>query len=238
MIEILKQLIKEKMGINTSHVNERSLLGETGVGLDSQEIIDFMCILDKQFHIKLPPGFTKRNTIEDVISVIKESQKNLATSSPQFEHKIEASLEIKCLPKEAYLAIYEMEKWPEKLPHVKHIETLYNDGIYQEFLMDVQSETGLIQVRSIRRCIPDEGITFFQPKPPKFLKHHCGGWSFHQAKTGCLVKTWHQWNLNPQQATQIFPPDNTRSTKERIAHVLQSHAELALTTWKDRLEAK
>ena len=186
-------------------------------------------MLEKRLNLKLPSAcFTKKSDLEAVIKFVREIQ----LPKTFFEGKIEASLDIHCPPEEAYKAIYEMEKWPEKLPHVKRIKTLYNDGVYQEFLMDVESDTGMIQVRSIRRCSPSEGITFFQPNPPKFLKHHCGGWNFQKEGSVCRMKTWHQWNLQKEKAEELFPTHS----ESRVAQVLQSHAELALNTWKTLLE--
>lgn len=237
MLEEMQTIVEQGMGIKCPWMDLESKLGEESIGLDSQEIVDFTCMIEKQFDVKLPGVcFTKFSSIGDVIEKIKNNQASHYLK-PSFEGKIEAALEINCQAEEAYKAIYEMDKWPEKLPHVKRIEVLYNDGIYQEFLMDVESNTEMIQVRSIRRCVPYEEITFFQPTPPKFLSHHCGGWSFHKIETGCCVKTWHQWNLESKKAKELFPPKDNITTEERIANLLRSHAELALATWKDRIEA-
>ena len=228
MIEEIKGILTD-FEIDLSKVHLHSTLGGGEIGLDSQEIVDFACMLEKKFHLKLPLAcFTKKTDLETVMKFITEMQRPKVC----FEGNIEASLDIHCPPEEAYKAIYEMEKWPERLPHVKRIKTLYNDGVYQEFLMDVQSDTGMIEVRSIRRCSLNEGITFFQPNPPKFLKHHCGGWHFQKEGSGCRIKTWHQWNLQKEKAEELFPihPEN------RVAQVLQSHAEFALNTWKILLE--
>ncbi len=238
MLDEIKSIIETRMGIKRYDINPNSRLGEQEIGLDSQEIIEFTCMVEKNLDVKLPGiCFTKNSTIGDVINRVQNSQASKYLK-PSFEGKIEANLEISCTPEEAYRAIYEMHKWPEKLPHVKRIEILYNDGVYQEFLMDVESSNSeMIQVRSIRRCVPDEGIVFFQPTPPKFLKHHCGGWSFQKLATGCCVKTWHQWNLEPQKAKELFPTKDNISTNDRISSLLLTHAELALSTWKERLEA-
>ena len=237
MLEKMKQMIQQGMGIKCSKISLESKLGGEDLGLDSQEIIELTCMVEKTFGVKLPcVCFTKHSSIGDIIKRVQDVQVPQSLK-PKFEGRIEAVLEMNCLAEEAYRSIYEMDKWPDKLPHVKRIETLYNDGTYQEFLMDVQSDTGMIQVRSIRRCIPEEGITFFQPNPPKFLKHHCGGWSFHKTDSGCCVKTWHQWNLEPHKAQELFPLQNDLSTEDRVANLLRAHAELALSTWKNILEA-
>lgn len=237
MIETIKDAIQSKLGVDCSKAELTTCLGETGVGLDSQELIEFSCVIEKQFGVKLPQqSLTKTTTLENVIHRVQNAHKTEKQDSSLFEGKTESVLDINCSVKEAYAAIYEMEKWPLKLPHVKKIETLYNDGVYQEFLMDVLSEKGLIKVRSIRRCIEGEGISFFQPTPPVFLKHHCGGWSFSPRGNQCQIRTWHQWNLNRAKATELFPPKPELSTQDQIAQTLRSHAELALSTWKTILE--
>ena len=236
MFDQMKQILEKKMGIQHPNLNSDSKLGETGIGLDSQELVELNCTVEKHFNIKLPAlCFNKSHSISDVIKRVQDAQ-NRKTLTPSFEDKTETSLEIKCSVEDAYRAIYEMGKWPEKLPHVKRIDILYNDGMYQEFLMDVQSDTGLVQVRSIRRCCLNEEITFFQPTPPKFLKHHCGGWNFQPCLSGCKITTWHQWNSEPQKAHELFPSQEGLSTSDRIEQLLRSHAELALTTWKKILE--
>ncbi len=236
MIQELTQMISS-LGVDCAEVNEDTKLGEPGIGLDSQEIVEFTCMVDKKYGIKLPPMcFSKGSTIQEILSLLKQTNEKKLPAT--FEGKVDASLEMQCLPQQAFNAIYEMDKWPSLLPHVKRIETLYNDGIYQEFLMDVQSDTGLIQVRSIRRCIQGEGITFFQPKPPKFLKHHCGGWSFESKGTGCLVKTWHEWNIEQAKAKEVFATDDVKTMQAKVATLLLSHAQFALSTWKSILEKR
>ncbi|MCI0382492.1 MAG: hypothetical protein L0207_05535 [Chlamydiae bacterium] len=237
MLKEIQQMLEQGMGVKCHWINLGSKLGETDIGLDSQEIVELTCLMEKKFDIKLPcTCFTKLTSIGDIIKHVQEAR-TFKSSKPSFEGKIEAAIEMNCSAEKAYRAIYEIDKWTEKLPHVKRIEILYNDGVYQEFLMDVQSDTGMIQVRSIRRCLPDEGITFFQPKPPKFLKHHCGGWNFQECDSGCSVKTWHEWNLESQKAKELFPLQNNVSTEERVANLLRNHAELALSSWKKVLEA-
>ncbi len=234
MLEEMQQMVEQGMGIKCSSLRFESKLGEQDIGLDSQEIVELTSLVEKQFSVKLPGVcFTKLSSMGDIIQRVQDAQ---STKSPKFEGKFEAGLSVHCSAQEAYKAIYEMEKWPEKLPHVRRIETLYNDGIYQEFLMDVLSDTGLIHVRSIRRCVPEEGITFFQPSPPQFLKHHCGGWSFEERGSGCYIKTWHQWNLKIEKAQELFPPQEGVTTQDRVSQLLGAHADLALNTWKKILE--
>jgi acyl carrier protein len=236
MIEQIQRIINEELGVALSKPDRNTQLGGSGIGLDSQEIVDFTCMVEKTFAVKLPiVCFTKVSTLEDVIRRVQEANQ-LSFMKDLFEGRTESSLEMNCPAEMAYKAIYEMERWSEKLPHVKRIQTLYNDGTFQEFLMDVASDMELIQVRSIRRCTKD-GILFFQSRPPKFLKHHSGGWTFHEKSKGCEVRTWHQWNLELSKAREMFPPKEGLTTQDRVANTLRAHAELALKTWKAILEA-
>ena len=92
---------------------------------------------------------------------------------PYFKFSIEHKEVIRCPKKDVHNALFNLSPWPNVLPHVNNIEILYDDGTFQEFLMDVKGENGdLIKVRSIRKCLEDT-IDFFQPTPPIFLKHHC-----------------------------------------------------------------
>src|SRR5579862_3540837 len=105
MIEEVKSIISE-FGIDCSKISLHSKLGELEIGLDSQEIVDFTCMVEKRFNIKLPlVCFTKKSDIEEVIKFVKGKQ----SSKRFFEGKIEASLNINCPAEEAYKAIYEME---------------------------------------------------------------------------------------------------------------------------------
>lgn len=146
------------------------------------------------------------------------------------KHSLEEKIVINRPFEEVYCYLKDVKAWPHYLPHVKNIDLLYDDGQYQEFYMDVLSENGeLLKVRSIRRCIDSDSISFFQPTPPAFLKHHSGHWKFTAiAPNQCEVTTTHQWDL-PDQPSQHLTPDH-------IHRLLSEHARLAITTWKNVLE--
>ena len=138
-----------------------------------------------------------------------------------------------------YDSLLRAEEWPVHLPHVLDVDMRYDDGRYQEFVMSVKSDAGLVIVRSVRKCDSPDRIEFFQPDPPAFLRHHAGGWSFEDAgPERCLVTTYQRWRLAPAVAAQMFPPTGGRTTDEQVHHLLSGHARLALTTWKAVLEER
>jgi ribosome-associated toxin RatA of RatAB toxin-antitoxin module len=156
-----------------------------------------------------------------------------------FESYCEADIIIDCDIDTVYQALFDLEDWSKLLPHVRAIDVLYDDGRYQEFLMTVDSNPGQIKVRSVRNC--DRGkmhIDFFQPQPPKFLKHHAGGWDFIRVgENKCRVSTYHQWNIKADVAAETFK-DAEQGFHERVKIQLLEHAEFALQNWKQILESQ
>lgn len=160
------------------------------------------------------------------------------SAKEHFKNFCEKSALFKVGRSKAFEALHNLNRWTEFLPHVEGITVIYDDGRYQEFLMEVRSASGsLINVRSVRKCKAPSEITFFQPKPPVFLKHHCGGWRFTTLGDSLTeVKAWHAWDLEPVQASQIFPEKDGRSTEELVGNTLIEHAQFALSNWKKVLE--
>lgn len=140
-------------------------------------------------------------------------------------------------PKAAiYAALHDVRRWPERLPHVLAIDIRYDDGTYQEFDMTVASQPENIRVRSIRNCRPDV-IEWFQPEPPIFLRHHAGEWRFFEAGGGrCEVVVSHAWNLEPDNAARVFPPNGECSTEQQVAAMLAEHSRQTLDSWQAVLQ--
>lgn len=157
----------------------------------------------------------------------------------RFEFYCEAEIDINCDANIAYQALFDLKDWSKLLPHVQAIDVLYDDNRYQEFLMTVDSDPGQIKVRSVRNCNKEAlHIDFFQPEPPKFLKHHAGGWNFIKTEENkCRVVTYHQWNLNTNIAAEMFK-DAEQGYQERVKNLLLEHANFALQNWKRILESQ
>lgn len=151
---------------------------------------------------------------------------------------LEMSMAINCSASQVYEALHHLEKWETYLPHIEKIEILYDDGMYQEFIMHVVSkDEKLLQVRSARRCNNIDEIRYFQPKPPEFLKAHSGSWKISSlTESSCELKAAHSWEINEEVAQKCFP-DHTGSIKSTISSLLEEHALFAMKTWKDVLES-
>lgn len=69
------------------------------------------------------------------------------------------------------------QSWVSAVSDVVSVEELYNDGHYQEFLMNVEKNLNSEQVRTIRFC-GDGKIDIFQPEPPPHFQMMNGSWIF------------------------------------------------------------
>jgi hypothetical protein len=158
-------------------------------------------------------------------------------SSPAFAH---CCVETAIFPvgvRRAYEALLDLTQWERLLPHILQIDIAYDDGQYQEFWMTVKSETdgSPLTVRSVRNCTPGV-IEFFQPKPPAFLRHHGGIWRFTpQGDDETKVEITHVWNLHPERAAHMFPPDGEGSTEDKVTCTLAGHSRITLQTWQSIL---
>ncbi len=154
-----------------------------------------------------------------------------------FDFRCVETLTIEAPVDRVYEALFRVTEWPVHLPHVQEIDVAYDDGQYQEFWMTVASETdgSPLRVRSIRNCRYRQ-IEFFQPQPPRFLRHHAGIWRFlPQGADACLVEVSHLWNLEPRVAAEVYPATAASSTEQQVAEMLAGHSRLALASWRSVL---
>lgn len=211
------------------------LLGDD-LGMDSQELLCAALDLEKAFFVKINDGELHRKmSVFDLALLISRKRASQSTLG-SFEHSLSEDIAIKAAFKDVYAGLFSFETWPQKLPHVQNVNTRYNDGVFQEFDMDVlDGKGGVISVRSVRRCESDR-IRFFQPQPPRFTRHHCGEWILTPLSENFThVVTRHAWRL-AEEASELFPDEQGAPSAERVRSWLAGHARLALERWKLSLE--
>lgn len=257
--------VLEELSIDTAELYAESTLG-ADAQLDSQEIVELRDQLNCRFGIRIPErALKKASTLADAAQLVADLVAAKAASQPpaapepaapatlpmakvsaivpaaaagsQFEGSCSTKVLIERPRDVVYGALLNAAAWPGLLPHVTAIDMLYDDREYQEFIMHVKSSTGLLQVRSIRHCLHNTAIDFFQPSPPPFLRHHCGGWIFRDlASGGTEVETFHRWNVKEEVARTTF--QGPKPHTEQIRDLLLEHAQFALACWRDILTPK
>jgi hypothetical protein len=224
---ILQKVCTLLQQVDIEGVTAEKLL-EDDLGMDSQERLCFREDIERYMLVSLSDNELHGDlTVGGLAALI--SRKQLPIPAPVgFDGILIEDVMIAAPLQAVRQALFDVAAWPAKLPHVVAISVAFDDGRYQEFTMDVDGADGKrISVRSVRRCVEDR-ITFFQPKPPAFLRHHCGEWFFRELDTNLThLTTVHRWNL---------ADGATDEDASRIAHLLREHACLALNTWKRILE--
>lgn len=220
------------LDIEASELQLEARLG-ADLEMDSQEIVELRAEIDRRFNIKVPAKtLTKASSVQQVLDAATN-----ARCDEERRHRCESNLTIETSAEEAYAALHNLSQWTQHLPHVVAVEVLYDDGKFQEFNMDVASKTGLLCVRSVRRCVAaTKEIEFFQPDPPNFLKQHSGGWRFLSLGADrCRVVTYHDWVVNRPAAAELYA--GTEAEQDGAIHLqLLEHAKFALKCWKTVLE--
>lgn len=237
--ENVVRFIRE-LDIDTRGITPESRLG-ADIGMDSQEIVELALLIEKSYGISVPERLLcKTSTVADTTAHIDRLVRAKSAPLPEalgFDFRCEARIIIARPCAEVYRALHRLEDWTRYLPHVVGLDILYDDGRYQEFKMRVASKTGTLEVRSIRDCDGQGAIDFFQPEPPRFLKHHAGGWRFSELDHGekTEVVTFHEWRLCHEVAKEAFT--GPVPYEEQVRELLLEHAKTALSLWKKVLEA-
>jgi ribosome-associated toxin RatA of RatAB toxin-antitoxin module len=113
---------------------------------------------------------------------------------------IEEQIVIDAPPARVYETFAGLEHWERALPDVVKVETLYDDGLHQEFLMTVERESQHETVRGIRYLEPNSRIELFQPVPPPKFRSMCGVWHFEADGDATRVRTTRTFTLRDEHA--------------------------------------
>jgi acyl carrier protein len=224
-INIFKSLL-EGMGIEIEELKLEQVLGDE-LEMDSQEIVELTCEIEEQHNLSLKDGeITRNSTIQEVLDLIAQKK------SP-FDYRRTDTVILPTTASNFSDALWKLEHWEELLPHIKKIEVLYDDGANQEFYMTVDTDGNPVKVRSIRR-LRENVIEFFQPVPPKYLKHHGGCWILKQLENGMTKGTLvHNWNISEEGAKEFFPNVPLEQLPKAIEDKLFEHAQASLRLWKN-----
>ena len=127
-----------------------------------------------------------------------------------------------------YEALWHIKNWPSLLPHCNDIKVLYDDGVYQEFIMQITVQGNIESMRSIR-CSPNKRkITYFQPEPPALLKVHRGEWLLEPLGKATRVISTHEITLNPEKIKQHWADVSLDEALERIKTNIEKNSSQTL----------
>jgi hypothetical protein len=96
---------------------------------------------------------------------------------------------------------WDISLWPRIWQGTEAVETLYDDGRHQEFIMVVRRNGAFERVRTIRFRVSDLQIRFFSPEPPPQMDFHHGEWEIEPSSgAGCIVRAKRFYGLKKAPA--------------------------------------
>ena len=206
------------------------------LGLDFEERLYIREDIEERLNVVLQDDELKPDlTLLELAGLV--ARKLLATP-PQasFEGKLIEDIVIAAPAETVRHALLDVVAWPGRLSYVRDARLTYDDGMHQEFAMDLDDGLGrTVSIRSVRRCEADH-IAYFQPQPACFLKHHCGDWFIRPLTPAAthltLTKRW----TRSAKAETLLPARHGMTSAQRVAALLRAQASGALTAWQRCLE--
>lgn len=171
----------------------------------------------------------RENSLRELVAI-----KGIVENPSSLEEENKFSFETKqVLPfksDDIFKILVDVNSWPHILPHCNSVDLLYDDGVNQEFIMEVNTPNGLEQIRSIRNVNHEANvISYFQPTPPPIIMHHTGTWTLTDNGGGTNIISQHTIALNHEQCLSHFK-DNDFTNHFQIIRAAIENA--SLTTMK------
>lgn len=142
---------------------------------------------------------------------------------------------------DTYDFIYDVAKWPERIPHVLRIELREDEAGLQYMEMDTRTPDGSVHTTvSGRVCTPSRRIVYKQTKLPPALQAHTGEWVFEPAPGGAVTVTArHQVILDPEGIAALpKPPESLGAARAAVRNALGANSRATLARARDFVEKR
>lgn len=148
-----------------------------------------------------------------------------------------SEIEIQATAKQIYGLLYEVQNWPQVLPHCKQINVIYEDGRNQEFEMTVVGVQGKLEVmRSVRHGYNNRSIEYFQPSLPPALQRHEGKWTITETGNGTRLESWHRIALSPEGVRSLWGGIELEKALALVEQAIEKNSMTTMQTLKAYLE--
>jgi len=157
----------------------------------------------------------------DTLRYAAENRDELARCIISFEDSLFVSGAIE----DAYQYLYEADKWPERIPHVKALTLEESVPGIQFFDMDTVSGDGAAHTtRSVRICLPHHKIVYKQIKTPAMLAAHTGHWEFVQTPEGVESRARHTATIIPDRTHLLGEGTTVQGARNYLRRVLGTNS--------------
>lgn len=178
-------------------------------------------------------------TIEDNSTKELKAIKKLLESEHlgRTEAVFSSGIEIKSTARQVFDLLYQVQEWPQVLPHCKKIKLLYEDGHNQEFEMTVVGVGEKLEVmRSIRHGYANRMIEYFQPSLPLALQRHEGRWVITDKKNGVYLESWHRIALAEEGVRKLWGGIKPEEALTLVQQAIEKNSMITMQTVKAYLE--
>jgi hypothetical protein len=135
-----------------------------------------------------------------------------------------------------FTAFANLSNWQRLLDGVLNVQTLYNDGYHQEFLMTISRPLGVQTIRGFCFCLPNSRIEIFQVEPPSGFQRVTDILTFEEWKEGTKVSVERQFQLTTP-ASNTVEPNLVDTGYEEAKLELSGYLSKELNLLKTNLEA-
>jgi len=126
---------------------------------------------------------------------------------------------------DAYQMLYEADKWPERIEHVRRLEMIEPEPGIQFFDMETTTPDGAAHTtRSVRVCLPHRLIVYKQIKLPVLLDAHTGHWRFSPTEEGLIVAARHTVTVKPSALEVLGPGTTVADARRYLRRVLSANS--------------
>ncbi len=140
---------------------------------------------------------------------------------------------------DAWVMLYEADKWPERLSHVKALTMTEDVPGIQFFDMDTTTSDGRPHTtRSVRICLPHRKIVYKQVQPPPLLEVHTGHWSFTPTREGVIVGARHTVTIRPDKLHLLGDGTTIEDARRYLRRVLSTNSMTNLRLAKSYAEER
>lgn len=176
---------------------------------------------------KVPPERILAEIEKHTVRQLEE----LAAASQRSEELVELILDFEDplfaggRAEDAWVMLYEADKWPERLAHVENLTMTEDVPNIQFFSMDTTTSDGKPHTtRSVRVCLPHRKIVYKQIQTPPLLEAHTGHWSFETTPEGVVLGSRHTVTIRPEKLALLGPDATVQDARNYLRRVLSTNS--------------
>jgi polyketide cyclase/dehydrase/lipid transport protein len=140
---------------------------------------------------------------------------------------------------QAFHCFWRAELWPQLTSHVTRVEMAEERECWQRYALHVHVDGKDYTMETQRIAVPSSFITFYQPKPPYFMRTHSGVWRFEDDDAGnTLVTVSHRVDVDEAKAIEALGARSLDEARKMLLNNLHKNGMAMITSVDAFLQAR